>query len=95
MTNNYKDESIDSILKDEQILNLIIQAFNHPDEEIQKYSIRIIGNVLAEPDDYSHDLMKYGLVEILHPLLKSKNKEIRKDVCWCLANYVYDNAAAK
>lgn len=30
MTDNYKDESIDSILKDEKILNVIVQGLASP-----------------------------------------------------------------
>ena len=47
MTNNYKDDTIDSILKDEKILEIIMKALENPSEEIKKYSIRILGNVLA------------------------------------------------
>ena len=38
--------------------------------------------------------MKFRLLDFLYPLLKSKNDELRKDVCWTVSNYAFEKGSA-
>jgi hypothetical protein len=89
MTNNKKDEIIYSIISSEELVNLMIKNLYNPNPEIQSYAIRILGNILAEPEDYAGDLTKYHLLDEIFPLLTNKNWEMRRDGCWLIANYIF------
>lgn len=47
MSNNYKDEIIESIMSNEEVLTQILDCLKHEKTEIQNYTVRIIGNILA------------------------------------------------
>jgi hypothetical protein len=50
MSNNQKDEIIDSIMSHGEVLAQIIMGLQHENKQIQSYTIRIIGNILAEKE---------------------------------------------
>ncbi len=43
-----------------------LQNFN---VEIRKYALRIIGNILAEKEDYVYTLNKYNILDYLYEFL--------------------------
>jgi hypothetical protein len=92
MTNAEKDEIIESVTQNQQILESIITAISNSNEEVQLYSVRIIGNILAERDDYSELFTKFNIIDKLSPILQSPNPQIKKDVLWLLSNYIFDAA---
>ena len=94
MSNNKKDEIIKYIIESEEVMTKIINKMDSPNQELQAYSIRTLGNILAEAENYSDDLTKYNILEKVYPLLNNKNWEMRRDGCWLLANYVFEDAAA-
>lgn len=94
LTNNEKDDIIFFIIESEQIVTLLIDNFKAPNKQIQAYSIRILGNILAEAEDYSADLTHYKIVDKIFPLLNSHDWELRRDCCWLIANYVHEFGAA-
>jgi hypothetical protein len=82
------------MINNEEVLTTIIDAFSCSNIEIQQYAIRIIGNILAESEDYAGDLTKYHLLDKIYPLLSHKNPTVKRDTCWVLSNYAYETAAA-
>lgn len=73
LTNNLQDEIIYTIISSEELVNKIIGNLQSPNEEVQTYAIRILGNILAEAEDYAGDLTKYKILDHVYPLLNSKN----------------------
>ena len=49
-------------------------------------AVRIIGNILAQKENYSYILEKWKILEIFILLLKDANKDLKRDVCWALTN---------
>jgi hypothetical protein len=48
MSNSNDDEIIESIMKNDEVIEILIQSLQNFNAEIRKYSLRIIGNILAE-----------------------------------------------
>ena len=71
-----------------------MENLSNANPEIQTYAIRILGNILAEAEDYAGDLTKYQILDKIYPLLSNKSWEMRRDGCWLLANYVFETAPA-
>ena len=69
-----------------------------PNPEVSLYCVRIIGNILAERDDFSEIFMKYQILDrvsvLLHnqsisvqgedASLRSNRQTMRKDIFWLL-----------
>lgn len=53
-------------------MSTIIDGFGSKNPQIQEYAIRIIGNILAEAEDYAGDLTKYQILDRLYPLLSNQ-----------------------
>ena len=81
-------------MSNENVITTILSALKHEKTIIQNYAVKIIGNILAEREEYAYDLMKYELLDHLYPLLKSKNDELKKDVCWSISNYAFEKGSA-
>lgn len=108
MSNNLKDEIIESIIKNEQVLQKIIDGLFAPNVEVQLYCVRIVGNILAERDDFSEVFMKYQILDRLSILLQNQEQSIKgeeasqrncremmkKDIFWLLSNYICDSGSA-
>lgn len=106
MTNNYKDEIIESIMGKEGVLEHIVGAMNGEQgegSEVQMYCVRIVGNILAEREDFTEIFMKYGLMDRMQKLLQGLNQqgfdkkmrqELKKDILWLLSNYICDSPPA-
>ncbi len=85
MTNNQKDEIIQSIMNNQNALDCILEALNKDSSnngnissgigvnqslEIKLYCVRIIGNILAERDDYYEIFMKCHILDKISFLKK-------------------------
>lgn len=89
MSNNKDDEIIQNIIDNQEVLQNIIQSLNHFNPEIKKSALRIIGNILAEKEEYAYVLSKYKILDQIYPFLNSNDMEIRKDACWTLSNFAF------
>lgn len=58
--------------------------------DIRKYALRIIGNILAEKEDYVYVLNKYNVLSCLYEFLNESHTELRKDACWALSNFAVE-----
>ena len=108
MSNNLKDEIIESIIRNEEVLQKIFDGMFAPNSEVSLYCVRIIGNILAERDDFSEVFMKYQILDrvsvLLHnqsvsvqgedSSLRSNRQTMRKDIFWLLSNYICDASSA-
>lgn len=81
-------------MNNEEILSNILDSFTHADLDVKLYCVRIIGNLLAEREDYNEVFRRWGLLDRLGGLLKGSGLEVRKDVFWLLSNYIGDSGAA-
>lgn len=52
MSNSNDDEIIQAIMKNDQVLENMIANLQNYNAEIRKYCLRIIGNILAEKEEY-------------------------------------------
>ena len=90
------------------MLQKIFDGMFAPNPEVSLYCVRIIGNILAERDDFSEIFMKYQILDrvsvLLHnqsisaqgedASLRSNRQTMRKDIFWLLSNYICDASSA-
>jgi hypothetical protein len=94
LTNNKEDEAIQALVSDEIVLESIIGALHSKQEEIKKYAIRIIGNIVAEQNEHTDTLHRYKLLDNTFDLLLSSNDEVRRDACWLISNLCCDRVSS-
>lgn len=82
------------ILEEETVLEGIVGATTHPNENIRKYAIRILGNLVASKDEAMGVISKYPLLDCLHANLSCSNGDVRKDTCWLISNLCTKKATA-
>ena len=87
MSNSNDDEIIEAIMKNDNVIEILINNLHNFNADIRKYCLRIIGNILAEKEEYVSTLEKYGILECLYDFLKESDNELRKDACWALSNF--------
>ena len=75
-------------------MEAIIAALHSKNEDIRKYAIRIVGNIIAEEGEYTDTLHRYKLVENIFDLFMSEAEEVRRDGCWMVSNLCCDRNSA-
>lgn len=81
-------------MKNEDVIETLIQSLNDFKPDIRKYSLRIIGNILAEKEEYVPILEKFNILQHLYDLLNEHDDEVRKDACWALSNFAVERIPA-
>jgi hypothetical protein len=71
-----------------------VGALGSTNPEIQLYAVRIVGNMLAEKDDYTELFMRLQLLDRLYAALKNSSKDVRRDILWLLSNYISEAGPA-
>ena len=61
-----------------------------PNEEVQKPTLRIIGNFVTGTD-LQTDFVLDSILPILSEFLKTNNKASKKEVCWIISNICAGN----
>jgi hypothetical protein len=61
------------ILEDGTVVEGIVGATTNPNENIRKYAIRILGNLVASKDEAMGFINKYPLLDCLHANLSCSN----------------------
>lgn len=87
MSNMKGDESIMEMADSDDILERLIECMQSPNAEIQRNSIRIIGNIMGEGQEFVEILEKFKLLDSFFNLLLVKDDTTLKDVCWLISNY--------
>ena len=80
---NYK---IKNLLKFQEIIPLILSLSVHSDLVIKSPALRILGNICLSDDSDVLLLIEKGIFEVIETSLQSKNRFVRRDASWMLAN---------
>jgi hypothetical protein len=94
LSNNKEDETILAMVEDEAVLECIVHSLHSKEEEVKKYAIRIIGNIVADHSEHANTLHRYNLLTNMFDLFLSSSQEIRRDACWLVSNLCCDRASA-
>lgn len=81
-------------MEDEKAIEYVVEGLRNSNPSVQKYSIRIIGNIIAEQSEYTDTLHRYKFVSHLFDLLQSSHEELRRDTCWLLSNLCCERSSA-
>jgi hypothetical protein len=56
--------------------------------------MRILGNIIADSQDYLPHLIQNNLLDHIHQALLSTTADIRRDACWLASNITCDRPSA-
>mmetsp|Transcript_46770 Transcript_46770/g.41841 ORF Transcript_46770/g.41841 Transcript_46770/m.41841 type:complete len:633 (+) Transcript_46770:210-2108(+) len=86
---NNNKEGVDTQNKnnnDQQLLNINKQALLKMNDKVYRPCLRLIGNVLSEPDDLTQAVLDAGYLDVIQPWANHFCSSIRREVMWSFSN---------
>lgn len=80
------DEVSQKIMDRPEVVECILRSLNAENENIRKYAMRIIGNIVAIKQEFINAFHQFRILDYLLVNLNCSNGDVRRDACWLISN---------
>ena len=85
-TLSYLSEGSVQAVIEANVVRRVVELLEHADANVQTAVLRIVGNIVSGDDLQTQLVVSIGALQLLHPMLTSEHKAIRKEACWVVSN---------